>query len=331
MLFKSDSKARAQHAAVRENAGWYRWTHDLVEVSGGDATGLLDYLYVNAIAKAGVGRSKYTTMLNEEGRILDDVIVMRMEEDKYWVSTLYAPRLLPWIDAHKGGRAVACRDITYEVDMYAIQGPQSLAMLGKLLDTPIEGMKRFEHAENSIGGIPVRVHRSGFTGELGYEIYCDTGRTHAVRDAIAEAGNTAGATEMDILEVYVRSLPMEKGFALRQDMYGLTPYEAALGWSVDMGKDFLGKEALARAQAEGPRQALVGLELEAESYEDISQGERIRLRGRDIGLVRAMIYGYTVEKNIGFAVVDAEFAAPGTRVEIGCHDAPAVLCQKQWI
>ena len=84
MLFKNDQAARAQHQAVRENAGWYRWTHDLVEVTGKDAERFLDRLFVGAITKTPAGRSKYTTMLNEEGRIIDDTIVMHMDQDRYW-------------------------------------------------------------------------------------------------------------------------------------------------------------------------------------------------------------------------------------------------------
>ena len=101
MLFREDSVARAQHQAVRENAGWYRWTHDLVEVKGKDALPFLDRLFVNNIAKADIGRTKYTTMLNEDGKIIDDTIVMHMGENLYWVSTLYAPQMVSWMDAHK--------------------------------------------------------------------------------------------------------------------------------------------------------------------------------------------------------------------------------------
>jgi glycine cleavage system aminomethyltransferase T len=331
MLFKTDDKARAQHNAVRKNVGWYRWTHDLVEVTGADSTKFLDYLYVNSIAELPIGHSKYTTMLNEEGKIVDDVIVTHVGENSYWVSTLYAPKLLPWIDECKGNKDVSCKNITYEVDMYAVQGPNSLIMMNALLDSPVDELGRFQMEDNAIGNISVRIHRSGFTGELGYEVYCDISDSAAVKEAIRKAGITCDATEMDILEVYVRSLSMEKGFALRQDMYGLTPYEAGLGWSVDLNKDFIGKEALEYAREVGLSQRLVGLEFEAESYEDINQGERIRLRGRDIGLVRAAIYGYTVDKNIGFAVVDVRFSEPGTRVEIGCNNSPAIIVEKQWI
>jgi aminomethyltransferase len=75
MLFKEDKVARAEHQAVRENAGWYRWTHDLVEVKGKDAEKFLDRLFVGAITRAGIGRTKYTTMLNEDGKIIDDTLM----------------------------------------------------------------------------------------------------------------------------------------------------------------------------------------------------------------------------------------------------------------
>jgi glycine cleavage system aminomethyltransferase T len=331
MLFKSDEKARAQHNAVRNNIGWYRWTHDLVEVSGADAAGLLDYLYVASIAQVPIGRSKYTTMLDESGRIIDDVIVTRLADDRFWISTLYAPRLLLWIAEHQGDKDAQARELTHEVDMYAVQGPESAKMLNGLLSSPTDDMRRFQIREDSIGNIPVKVHRGGFTGEIGFELFCATGDSAELAASLRNAGDSIDAVELDILEVYVRSLPMEKGFALRQDMYGLTPFEAGLDWSVNLDRDFVGKAALERAASEGQKQKLVGLDFAAESYEDICLGERVYHRGRDIGFVRAAIYGYTVERNIGFAIVNAAFAEPGTAVTIGCHASPAVICNKQWI
>jgi glycine cleavage system aminomethyltransferase T len=331
MLFKDDTTAREQHDLVRNNVAWYRWTHDLVEVSGKDASAFLDYIYVAPIAKAAVGASKYTTMLNEEGGITDDVIVTHLDECIYWISTLYAPRLLPWIDEHKEGFEVGYRELTHEIDMYAVQGPNSLEFMNSLLADPVDGLKRFHMAENTIGEIPVKIHRSGFTGELGYEIYCAIEDSKAVAEALAGLNEKFSTHELDVLEVYVRSLPVEKGFALRQDIYKLSPYEANLGWSVDLSKDFIGKEATVLIKDEGPRRKLMGLEFEAESYEDICQGERVRCRGIDIGFVTAAVYGYTVEKNIGFAVINANKATAGTRVTVGPNDSPAVIVEKCWI
>ena len=331
MLFKEDAAAPAQHQAVRENAGWVRWTHDLVEVNGPDAVKFLDRLFVNNIAKAPAGRTKYTTMLNEEGKIIDDTIVMHMEEDLWWVSTLYAPKMIPWFDAHKDGDDVAYRDMTGEWDMYAVQGPNSPAVMADLLGESVGDMKRFQVRSAAIGEIAVKIHRSGFTGENGFEIYCLMADTAAVKGAIRAACDRHGAPELDILEVYVRSLPVEKGFALRQDMYLLTPFECGLDWSVSFDKDFVGKAALEKAKEEGPRYKLVGLEYLAESYEDIAQREIVYYKGVPCGFVRAAIYGYTVDKNIGFAVIEAKKAVLGRAVTVGCNDSPAIITEKSWL
>jgi len=328
MLFKEDSVARAQHQSVRENVGWFQWTHDLVEVIGADAGKFLDYLFVNSIYKAVVGRTKYTTMLNEDGKIIDDTIVMHMGEDHYWVSTLYAPQFIKWSDAHRSGFDVSYRNITDDTVMFSVQGPNSAKMMNALSKSLIDDLKRFQVMDNMIGDVHVKVHRSGFTGENGFEIYCAKSDAAAVEAALREVGKSLSAVELDILEVYVRSLSMEKGFALRQDMFGLTPYECGLDWSVDLEKDFVGKDALLRAKEEDPKQLLMGLEFLAESYEDITQREIVYSRGIPCGFVRAVIYGYTVDKNIGFAVIDRAHAAVGEKVTVGSNNSPAIVTDK---
>jgi len=328
MLFKEDTVARAQHQSVRENVGWFQWTHDLVEVTGSDAGKFLDYLFVNSIYKAVVGRTKYTTMLNEDGKIIDDTIVMHMGENHYWVSTLYAPQFIKWADSHRSGFDVSYRNITDDTVMFSVQGPNSAKMMNALSKSSIDDLKRFQVADNQIGDVQVKVHRSGFTGENGYEIYCTKSDAASVEAALREVGKSLSAVELDILEVYVRSLSMEKGFALRQDMFGLTPYECGLDWSVDLEKDFVGKDALLRAKEEGPKQLLMGLEFLAESYEDITQREIVYSHGIPCGFVRAVIYGYTVDKNIGFAVIDRAHAVVGEKVTVGSNDSPAIVTDK---
>lgn len=331
MLFKDNEVARKEAKAIRENVAWYRWTHDLIEVKGKDSDAFIEYLYVNNMSKAVIGKTKYTTMLNEDGKIIDDTIVMHMGENLFWVSTLYAPQFIKWADAHKGSYEVEYRDISREIDMYAVQGPNSLKMMNALLDTPIDEMKRFSIADNKMSGIDVKIHRSGFTGELGYEIYADIADTEKVEGILRAAEKDFDAIEVRTLEVYVRSVPVEKGFALRQDMYGLSPYECDLGWSVCLDKDFIGKEALIKEKEEGSRYKLVGLEYLAESYEDIAQKEIVYKNGVPCGFVRAAIYGYTVEKNIGFAVMEARKVVIGERVTVGDNDSPAIVCEKTFI
>ena len=326
MLFKEDVVARAEANAVRTNVGWYCWTHDLVEVTGKDARKLLDYLCVNVISNAGPGVSKYTTMLDDNGKILDDVIVTCLDEETFWVSTLYGPKFVPLLEKYKEGTDVEYKDLTEVIGMYSVQGPNSQAMLDSLLETPIGDMKRFRMAENKIGDLNVKIHRSGFTGENGFEVYVTREELPVLRKILQDASPAFDAVELDTLEVYVRSLPMEKGMALKQDMQGLTPAEAGLAWSVHMDKDFHGKEALENYTEQ---YKLVGVVLDDErvSYEDIAQNEPCYYKGVQCGIIRQMIYGYTVDKNIGFAIVDLKHAVPGTRLTAGQNGAGLTVAE----
>lgn len=334
MLFKEDEAARAESQAVRTNAGWYRWTHDLVVLEGPDAEQFLDWMLVNKIAGTPVGKGKYTTMLDEQGGIIDDLVAFHKAEGTWWLSTLYGPHMVKWFDAHKGDYKVTYEDITATIDMYAVQGPNSAKVMDALLDNSVDELTRFQIVDAKAGDIEVFVNRGGFTGEFGYEVYCAREDSAAMAALIEAAASVVDAPRLKTLEVYVRSLPMEKGMALRQDYYGLTPFEANLGWSVHLDKEFIGKKALEKAlekaQAEGPSRALVGLEIERESYEDIAQNEIIRKRGIPVGVCRQMIYGYTIDKNIGFGIVDAKKVPMGTRVTIGPNDSPAIVVEPKW-
>ena len=174
--------------------------------------------------------------------------------------------------------------------------------------------------------IPVYIHRSGFTGENGYEIYSAFDKSAEVHDLALKAVASVGGRELQTLEVYVRSIPMEKGFALKQDFKHLSPYECGLGWAVAADKDFIGKEA-ALARKEYPKYRMVGLEFSRESTEDISIWERVYWYGVEVGRCAQTIYGYTVDKNIGFATVRAD-VPDGAELTVGCNDSPAVVVNK---
>lgn len=124
---------RSEHMAVRKNVGWYFWTHQLLEVTGPDVVAFLDHIYTGNIASLGVGRDRYTTMLNEQGEIIDDVVIMRVSEDTYWVSTLYATKADDWWYYHQGDYDVEWTEITEDWQMLAVQGPRSKAVIEALL------------------------------------------------------------------------------------------------------------------------------------------------------------------------------------------------------
>ncbi|RVU54334.1 aminomethyltransferase family protein [Anaerosphaera multitolerans] len=318
-MLKNDVTRRKEHEAVRNSVGFYDFTHQLLEVTGVDSPSFLDKIFVAYLSKAKVGDAKYTTMLNEDGIIIDDVIVFRIEEKKYWISTLYIAELIAWFDAHKGDFNVSYEDITSKTTMYAVQGPNSKAVLNDFLKTNLDSMKFFTIADNAIDDVPVKIARSGYTGELGYEIYCNPKDKELVESKLMECGKA-----FDILnittDVIVTSLPREKGYTLMSDLAGANPLEVDFGWTVGWSKDFIGKEALEKVKAEGAKRRLLGFTVNDDAAE-IEAGAAVSFNGEEVGKVTVFTYGYTVEKNIGFALVELDKVKIGDTVDIGEYKA----------
>lgn len=196
-VYKYDEMKRAEHTAVRSTVGWYYFTHNLVEVVGKDSAQFLDRLFVNPVANLAVGRDRYTTMLNEDGDIIDDVVILRLEENKFWVSTLYPRQLIAWFDGHKADEDVAYQDVTSQYDMYSVQGPKSKELISGLVRDSVDDMKFFSIADNVIDGIPVKINRGGFTGEkLGYEIYVAPEQKKVIEAKLREAAEPLGGRQV---------------------------------------------------------------------------------------------------------------------------------------
>ena len=334
MLLSTDPSVREQHLAVRSNVGWYDFTHRLVEVKGPDALALLDKVCVAAIHKAPIGGSKYTTMLNHEGLIIDDTIVTHMGEDFYWISGLYVRDQLNWLNANKGGMNVEFRDITSEWKMYSIQGPNSMQLVNAVVENPVDELKFFRMMDNTMDGIPVKVHRAGYTGEKrGYEIYIAAEQESALVEKLTEKGAAMDACHVTELDVMVMTLAAEAGFVLMMDIYKTNPYESGFEKSIDWSKDFIGKEAVAKVRDEGPKRKLVGFTVaddEALIYGGPqTKGNPLYKDGVMVGRATKYTTGFTCGKNIGYALIDLDKAAIGDTVTINGYEA--VLTEKQFI
>lgn len=323
-LRMNNEKARAEHEAVRNHVGYYDFTHKLLEVTGIDARSFLSRIFVGAIAKARIGQAKYTTMLNEKGIIIDDVIVFHIDEDKYWVSTLYIEELIAWFDAHKKDEDVEYQEITPYVTMYAVQGPASRGVMNAMLSDSISNLKTFHIVDNMIGDIPVKIARSGYTGELGYEIYCDPENAKEIEEELERAGGKFGITKITT-DVIVTSLPREKGFVLMSDLAGSNPLEAGFGWSIDWNKRFVGKEALMRVKESGVERNLLGFMID-DPAALIEPGDSVIVHGQNVGKVTMFTYGFTLEKNIGFAMVNADIGDEA--VIQGAREYKVTLCNR---
>lgn len=272
------------------------------------------------------GHALYTTMLNEDGKIIDDVIVFRLEENKFLISTLYIDKMIKWFDKFKDGCDLDYKDITSKLTMFAIQGPKSKDLVNKIVDKDISSMKFFTIDENTVGDLDIMVARAGFTGELGYELYVESDKKDKLEEKIKKAGEEFGLVNITT-DVIIGSLPGEKGYVLMSDLEGTNPLEVGYGFTVHWDSDFIGKDALLKAKGNIKRD-LFGFELEGEA--EVEAGDPVFCDGKEIGKVTKFTYGYTIEKFIGYCLIEKDFAVEGKVVEIKTKsgNAKAKLCDR---
>ncbi len=303
-----DESLRTQHNAVRTTVGWYDFTHRLFEVTGPDALKFLNFMYLANLEKLGVGRAKYTPMLDEDGWICDDVIIFRLAEDKFWVSTLYGKDLVMRYGWYIEDYDVSYEDKTAEIRMFAVQGPRSPEVMNAVIDGTVDEMKFFSIKDDSIGDIAVKVARSGYTGEkFGYELYVPAENVEEVAAKLDAAATAVGGLHVTEIDVMAMTLPAEAGYYLMLDLRRCTPYETGFDRVVDFKKNFVGKRALRKLSRKEPARELVGIEVP--DYDAViyggpdRKGNEVYKDGELIGYVTKFTYGYTVEKNIGYALV----------------------------
>lgn len=323
---KNDVLRRKEHEAVREGVGYYDFTHQVLDVKGKDAATFLDKVFVNDIKNMKKGHALYTTMLNQDGKIIDDVIVFRLEENKFLISTLYIDNMIKWFDKFKDGCDLDYKDITSKLTMFAIQGPKSKDLVNKIVDKDISSMKFFTIDENTVGDLDIMVARAGFTGELGYELYVESDKKEKLEEKIKTAGEEFGLVNITT-DVIIGSLPGEKGYVLMSDLEGTNPLEVGYGFTVHWDSDFIGKDALLKAK-EDVKRDLFGFELDGEA--EVEAGNPVFCDGKEIGKVTKFTYGYTLEKFIGYCLIEKDFAVEGKVVEIKTKsgNVKAKLCDR---
>lgn len=334
-VYKYDDMKRAEHMAVRTTVGWYLWTHHLVEVTGEDAADFLDKIFLNKISTLKPGFERYTCMLDEKGEIIDDAVIFRLEEQKFWISTLFAHYLIPWLDAHKGDARVEYKDISKAWEMYAVQGPKSRDMVNSLVAMPVDELRFFSFMDNEIDGIPVKINRAGFTGEkMGYEVYVPFEKGDEIEEKLRAAAEKFGGREITEFQVMAWTLPTEAGFYYMRDLRHTNPLEVGLDKGIDWEKDFIGKEALLKVKQEGPAREIVGFTVE-ESDIHIkgrhmgNEGEYVMKDGECAGRCAKIVYSYVNEINNGLIIAKKGALKNGDRVTMHGHEA--IICDKVFL
>lgn len=334
-VYKYDEMKRAEHMAVRTSVGWYYWTHQLLEVTGPDAAAFLDRLYANPVANLKIGRERYTTMLNDAAEIIDDVVIFRFAEDKFWVSTLFLKKLVSWMDAQKQSEDVSYRDVTPEHDMYALQGPRALELADLVLDKQVDELKFFSFTENSVDEIPVLVNRAGFTGEkIGYEIYIAPEHQNMLEEKLRRHADALGGRQVTDFQIMAWTLPTEKGFYYMRDLMHTNPIEVGLDRNIGWDKEFIGKQALLKIKEVGASHVMLGFTMEEADVriqgKDLGgPGAPVLKDGKEIGRVSKFNYSYVLDKPIGYIYAQAGSVTEGDTVTI--RGAQATICKTVFV
>ncbi|MCO8302865.1 glycine cleavage system aminomethyltransferase GcvT [Streptomyces hygroscopicus] len=310
---------RDEHTAVRTRAGLFDLSHmGEISLTGPQAGQALDHALVGHLSALAVGRARYTMICDDEGGILDDLIVYRLGDEEFLVvaNAANAQVVLDALTERAGGFEASVRDDRDAYALIAVQGPKAQGVLGSLTDADLAGLKYYAGLPGTVAGVPAMIARTGYTGEDGFELFLAPDDAERVWDALTEAGAPAGLVPCGLS--CRDTLRLEAGMPL----YGhelstdITPFDAGLGRVVKFDKpgDFVGREALEaasrRADSVTPR-TLVGL---------VAEGRRVpragyavlAADGSRIGRVTSGAPSPTLGRPIAMAYVDARYAKPGT-------------------
>ena len=298
--------------AVRAAAGAYEIAqYARYEVTGPGAEAWLDGLVAGRLPAH--GRIRLAPMLGEAGRLMGDLSIARLDDERFWLVASYYLQdwHLRWFRAHLPPRGVDLRNLTDERMGFSVSGPASRAIVASLADADLsdEAFPFFATARMRVGGIDAVVGRIALTGELGYEIVVEPAEHLALHDRLREAGAAYGLR--DVGDRAVDSLRLEKGYGVwsaefRQD---LTPGESGLDRLVAWDKGgFIGRDAALRERERGPSKRLVLLEVDAADA-DASRDEGVWLDGRLVGFVTSGAYGHHVGMSLALAYVETEVLA----------------------
>ena len=299
------------------------------EVTGPDAEALLQYCLTRDIRKLSVSQVVYSAMCYENGGMIDDGTVFRLGQNNFrWIGGEDYSGLWLREQAEKMGYKAWVRSSTDQLHNIAVQGPNSRALLKEIIWTSaaqpsIGELEWFRFAVGRIGhfeGAPVVVSRTGYTGELGYEIFCHPKDASAVFDAVWEAGQKHGIRPMGLEALDMVRIEAGLIFANYEFTSETDPFEAGIGFTVPLKSktdDFIGREALIKRK-EHPRRKLVGLEVA--SNEAVGHGDCVHIGRAQVGVVTSGMRSPLLGKTIALARVDALNAEIGTEVEIGKLD-----------
>ena len=308
-------------------------------ITGRDATKFVNRVVAREITKVAVNQVIYCCWCDEDGKVIDDGTITRLEENTYrWTA---ADPNLRWFRQNAIGLEVQIEDITEQLAALALQGPTSGGLLKTIAEADIENLKYFRKTSGKIAGVSVDISRTGYTGDLGYEIWIPWQDAVKVWDALMDGGrrfdiHPTGMLALDVARIEAGLILADVDYVSSKKaliaMQKYTPYEIGLGKLIHLEKEnFIGKRALLNEKKRGPERVLVGLEIDwnemEELFDDVglppqtpATASRVHVpvyRGREqVGKATSTTWSPLLKQLVALASVGPQQAKPGTKLQI---------------
>jgi aminomethyltransferase len=305
-----------EHRAVRSRVGLFDVSHmGELDVEGAGALDAVQRLTTNDAASLEVGQLQYSLLCYPDGGIVDDATVYRLGAEHFMITVNASNTDKDWAWVTEQAPGARWRNISAATGLIAVQGPKAEALVARLADRDVTAIGYFRSARGGVAGVPALISRSGYTGEDGFELYVPWDDTPRLWHALLESGAADGVAPIGLGARDTLRLEM------RYTLYGndidqtTNPLEAGLGWAVKPAKGpFIGREAIERVRADGPRRRLVGIETADRSI--ARHGYPVVKDGRPIGVVTSGSYGPSVDRSIALVYVESAYAAVGTELGV---------------
>jgi aminomethyltransferase len=318
-----------EHRAVRNRVGLFDVSHmGEIEVHGKDALGFVQKITTNDVSRLDFGKVQYSAMCDDQGGIIDDLLVYRMED--HFMLVVNAANIagdFQWMQEH-AVNDVDLRNASDEIALIAVQGPRSGDLLCRLSDTDISSLAYYRFIRGTVAGVKAIISRTGYTGELGYEIYFRAEKAigETIWDSLMQAGKDLGVCPVGLGAR--DTLRLEMGFCLYGNDIDRTtnPLEAGLGWITKLGKgEFIGRSVLLKEKEKGPKRRLVGFVIGKKALP--RKGYAIKSNGVSTGMVTSGSFSPTLDQGIGMGYVGIDNAETGGTidVEIRANSVPATI------
>ena len=332
------------------------------KVSGPDAAAFLSRIMVRNICKLEVGRVSYCCWCNDDGKVVDDGTVMRRTEDEFFVTS--ADPCFSWFSRFMRGYKVDLEEISEQIAGLALQGPTSRDILKQVCDADLDNLKFFSTCRAKSDGFEVHISRTGYTGDLGYEIWVENDHALKLWDAIMRAGKNydirpAGLDALDVTRVeaglILKDVDYHNSLHALIDDRKSSPYELSLGWTVNLNRaPFNGQAALKKEKEQGSKWAIVGLDIDWPQLEDLyykcglppeigTKAWRSSIpvyTGKDkkiqAGYATSGTWSPILKKNIAFATIEKKYDEIGKELQIEMtvehkrHTVSAIVSKMQF-